>query len=213
MDNKITILVVDDHPLVREGLKSLLDAFPNLSVIASAANGQQAVAACLSLKPDVVLMDVNLPDMSGLEAMRRIRLHDAGAKVLLLTSFPQGESVQHALDSGALGYLIKNAEISELVRAICAAAEGKHTLAPEAVKALIQSRPRPTPSGQELTGREQEVLALIVDGMTNQEIGREMSISPSTAKVYAAKVYRKLGVKSRAEAISKAISLQLIPRK
>jgi DNA-binding NarL/FixJ family response regulator len=206
----ITILVVDDHPLVREGLRSILDNFEDFSVTGTARTGELAISMYSGLKPDVVLMDVNLPDMTGMDALTRIRQTAPDARVLLLTSFIEGADVQMALDMGATGFLSKNAEVSELARAVRAAHEGKHTLSPEAVKSLIQNRPKLTPTGQLLTEREMSVLTLLARGMTNQDIGRELSISVSTVKAYAAKIYRKLGVNTRAEAIAKSVNLQLI---
>ena len=210
MADQITILVVDDHPLVREGLRSILENFSDFKVTGTARSGELAVSMYSRLKPDVVLMDVNLPDMNGIDAMVQIRQSAPDAHVLLVTSYVEGADVQMALDMGATGFLSKNAEISELARAIRTANEGKHTLSPEAVKSLIHNRPRPTPTGQLLTEREMNVLALLARGMTNQDIGHELSISVSTVKAYAAKIYRKLGVNTRAEAIAKSVNLRLI---
>lgn len=212
MDDKITILIVDDHPLVREGLQLILNSFTDFSVIQVVSNGEQAITACATLNPDVVLLDVKLPGMQSIDVLKKLLQQNPNRKVLMMTSFTETLNVQEALDNGAMGYLVKNAEIAELARAIRAAAQGKHTLSPEAVMSLIQSRPKPTPSGQSLTQRELDVLKLIVHGMTNHAIGQELSISVSTAKAYVAKVYKKLGVNSRAEAIAKAIDLRLISR-
>lgn len=210
MQKKITLLIVDDHPLVREGMKPVLERFLDLSVVATAANGEQAVAACYTLQPDVVLMDVNLPDMSGIEAMTQILSRLPDTRVLILTSYTHDLKVQEALNKGATGFLVKNAEISELVRAIHNALEGKHTLSPEAVKSLIQNRPRAASHEQDLTSREIEVLKLMVRGFTNKEIGHDLSISLATVKVYAAKIYKKFDVGSRSEAVAKAISTKIV---
>jgi two-component system, NarL family, response regulator LiaR len=212
MADPIRILIVDDHPLVREGMRSLLSGYTDFIIVGTVASGEMAVSAYASLKPDVVLMDVNLPDISGLDALKRIRQLDSQARVLLLTSYTEEMKVQIALDHGAMGYLVKNAEISELVRAIKAAFHGKHTLSPEAVKSLIQHRPKPTPSGETMTQRELEVLALLLRGRTNNDIAHELSISVSTTKAYMAKIYKKLHVQTRAQAIAKAVELQLLPR-
>lgn len=210
MNDSITILVVDDHPLVREGLKSILEKHADFHVVGVARTGEQAVLMSHSLTPDIVLMDINLPDMTGIDAMELIHSRSPGIRVLLLTSYLSGIKVQDALNRGAMGFLIKNAEISELVRAIRSAIKGEHTLSPEAVKSLIQNRAKTTAPEQELTQREYEVLSYIAHGLTNEEIGVRLSISVSTVKVYAAKIYKKLDAGSRAEAVAKAINQGIV---
>ncbi len=212
MEENIRILLVDDHPVVREGLQVVLNRSDKLTVVASVNSGEQAISAYDNTHPDVVLMDVNLPEIDGIETLVKILKRDPKAKVILLTSYTHDDDlrVAEALDKGAMGYLIKNSAVTELIRAIHSAYANKHTLAPEAVKSLIRNRHKPEVANQRLTPRETNVLTLIVDGQSNREIGSALSISESTVKSYAAKIYKKLNVKSRAEAIAKAIKEQMV---
>ena len=210
MQRKITIVIVDDHPLVREGLQPVLERFPDLSVVATAGSGEQAIAVCYTLKPDIVLMDMKLPDMSGLDAMTRILSHSPDTKVLILTSYTQDVNIQAVLKQGAMAFLVKNAEITEVVSAIHNALVGKHTLSPEAVKSMIHNQFQSTLPDHKLTSREMEVLKRMVRGQTNKEIGKDLSISVATVKACTARIYRKLEAGSRSEAVAKAISTNIV---
>ena len=207
---QIRILLVDDHPMVREGLRAVLEDQPELTVVAAVSSGELAVTTWHNVDANVALMDVNMPDMTGIEAMEHILRQDPEAKVLLLTSFSDDLRVFEALDKGAMGFVLKNAEISDIVRSIQAAAAGEYTLSPEAIKSLLDSFPRPAPENQVLTQRELEILTLIVQGFRNKDIAARLSVSVSTVKAYTGKIYEKLQVVSRSEAAAKAVREGLV---
>jgi NarL family two-component system response regulator LiaR len=166
---------------------------------------------CNRLRPDVVLMDLKMPGMDGAAATRQIREHWPEIQVVALTSFKEEELVERALEAGAIGYLLKNVSADELAEAIRAARVGRPTLAPEAAQALIQSARKPPAPGHDLTERELEVLALMVEGMSNPEIAERLFVSRSTIKFHVSNVLSKLGVASRTEAVSLALKCDLIP--
>ena len=209
--NPIRVMVVDDHGMVRRGLVAYLEEEPGLELVGEAADGEEAVQLCEQLLPDVILMDLVMPELGGVDATRSIRKRWPQVQVIALTSFQDKELVQEALQAGAISYLLKNVSGSNLVEAIRAAYAGRATLAPEAIDVLIQpAASEPTPD-YELTPRERDVLALLVEGLTNREIAGRLGISRSTVKVHVSNILSKLDVSSRGGAINIAIQNRLIP--
>lgn len=206
----IRVLLVDDHAMVRRGLAVMLQAFDDLALAGEAATGEEAVRLCAELRPEVVLMDMQLPDMTGVEATRAIRGANAAIQVIALTSFKDEAWVQAVLQAGAIGYLLKNASIDELAAAIRAAQVGQPTLAPEATQALIHAATRPLPPGHDLTEREREVLALLVKGLDNIAIADRLGVSRSTIKTHVSHILSKLSVASRTEAVALALTHGLV---
>jgi two-component system, NarL family, response regulator LiaR len=205
----IRVLIVDDHAMVRKGLIAFLRNSPELELAGEARDGQEAIDCCGQLKPDVILMDLVMPEMGGVAATRIIHQRWPAVRVIALTSFQDKELVQDAIQAGAIGYLLKNVSGDELTEAIRKAYGGQPTLAPEAVQALIQPASVPDALGADLTRREQEVLALLTKGMSNPEIAQRLVISRATVKVHVSSILSKLGVANRAEAISLAIEHKL----
>ncbi len=199
------VLVVDDHAVVRGGLRLFLLAFDDLELVGEANSGERALAQCAEVQPDVVLMDLMMPGMGGVEAIRLIRQRLPSVQVIALTSFPEDELVQAALRAGAIGYLLKTISAGDLAQAIRAAAAGQPTLAPEATQALLRQA-GPPPLGDDLTARERQVLALLVQGLSNADIAAQLVVSESTAKFHVSNILAKLQAGSRAEAV--AIALQ-----
>lgn len=206
----IRVLIVDDHAMVRRGLAAFLKAKPDLLLVGEAANGGEALTLCERLQPDVVLMDLMMPGLSGVEATRTIHERWPQVRVIALTSFGDKDLVREALTAGALSYLLKNVTAEDLAEAIRAACSGRSTLAAEAVQALVQpAQPAPA-AGDELTPREREVLALVVKGMTNPEIADRLVVSRATAKAHVSNVLAKLGAANRAEAVALALRRKLV---
>lgn len=204
-ETPIRVLIVDDHAVVRGGLRLFLLAFDDLMLVGEANSGEKALAQCAEGQPDVVLMDLVMPGMGGVEAIRLIRQRHAQVQVIALTSFPDEDLVQAALRAGALGYLLKTISAGDLAAAIRAAAAGQPTLAPEATLTLLR-HPEALTLGRDLTARENQVLALLVEGLSNAQIAKRLVISESTAKFHVSNVLAKLQAGSRAEAV--AIALQ-----
>jgi len=193
----ITVLIVDDHPLVRAGLRGLLSATDDLIVVAEAGDGETAVALTLDAAPDVVLMDLSMPGIDGVETTRRILQARPGTPVVILTSF-QGEArVTEAMRSGAIGYLLKDSDPDEVLAAVRAAAAGEVPVDPRVARALLPTGDgiRPT-----LSTREGQVLRLITDGLSNKQIGAQLGIAERTVKVHAGNIFRQLGVNDRTSA-------------
>jgi NarL family two-component system response regulator LiaR len=208
----IRVLVVDDHDMVRRGLAAFLRVIPDLELVGEARNGEQAVQRVSELQPDVVLMDLRMPVMSGTDATRAIRAQWPQVHVLALTSFSEQELVHDALAAGAIGYLLKNVSAEELAQAIRAACGGRVTLAPEAAQALIEEARREQPeSPPDLTPRELEVLALMVEGLTNPQIAERLVVSKATARTHVSSILGKLGAATRSEAVALAVRHRLIP--
>lgn len=209
----IRVLIVDDHAVVRSGLMAFLLAYEDLDLVGEAGDGEEAVALCARVQPDVVLMDLQMPRMDGATATRLIRAANPAVQVIALTSFKEEELVQEALRAGAIGYLLKNINAENLVDAIRSAASGRPTLAPEATSALIHSATHAgTPAlGFDLTEREREVLALLVEGMNNTQIADRLVVSRSTVKFHVSSILSKLHVVNRTEAVVLALQHHLVP--
>ncbi len=209
-DAPIRVLIVDDHEMVRSGLTAILNTTEDLEPAGEASSGEEAIQRCEELRPDVVLMDMRMPGIGGVEATREICQRCPDARVIALTSFLEEDLVQRALQAGALSYLLKNVGSSELVCAIRDAASGRPTLAPEATQALIRQATRPNPPGHDLSPREREVLALMKQGRSNRAIADELVISRSTVDFHVSNILSKLGVTSRTEAVAVAIQHQIV---
>jgi NarL family two-component system response regulator LiaR len=205
MIDSIRVLIVDDHEMVRSGLVAFLDAFPELALAGEAGDGGEALALCQSLCPDVVLMDMVMPVMDGPTAIRAIRGVCPETKFIALTSFKEQELTQRAMDAGATSFLYKNVTADELAGAIRAAAAGQSTIARDALQALFHWRNQPPKPGHDLTEREREVLALMIQGMNNNEIADQLIVRHSTIKVHVSNILAKLGVSSRTEAVALAV--------
>jgi len=206
----IRVLIVDDHAMVRKGLISFLKNKPELELVGEACDGREAIEYCEQLQPDVILMDLLMPELGGVAATHTIHQRWPHVQVIALTSFQEKELVQDALQAGAIGYLLKNVSGEELSEAIRQAHGGRPTLAPEAVQALVQPPSEAETMAADLTRREQEVLALLVKGMSNPEIAERLFISRATVKVHISSILSKLEVASRAEAIALAIQNKLV---
>ncbi len=195
----VRVLITDDHKVVRQGLRMFLDLDPDLEVVGEAENGKEALRLAEKLHPDVVLMDLVMPVMDGIEATGAIRKELPDTEVLALTSVLEDASVSGAVKAGAIGYLLKTTAADELCQAIKAAAEGKVQLAPEAAARLMREVRTPE-SPEALTGRETEVLKLLSRGQANKQIARELHIGEKTVKTHVSKILMKLGVRSRTQA-------------
>jgi len=209
MTNKIRIMLVDDHAVVRSGLGAFLSVNPDLELVGEAENGEQAVVRANLLKPDVILMDLMMPVMDGVAATQAIKKQNPQIQIVALTSFQEDELVQNALKAGAVGYLMKNVTARELAAAIKAAKEGKMTLSPEAAQALVRANQQAEET-ESLTEREVEVLKLMVDGLNNAEIAERLVISLSTVKYHISNILMKLGVDNRVSAVSLALQRKLV---
>jgi DNA-binding NarL/FixJ family response regulator len=204
----VRVVVADDHPVVREGLRAMLDAEPDLDVVGEAASGEEAVALAARLRPDVVLMDLRMPGTDGVAATGRITA--AGdARVLVVTTYDTDSDILRAVEAGATGYLLKDTPRRELAAAVRAAARGETVLAPPVARRLV-SRVRPAPADAP-TRRELQVLAEVARGLSNAEVGRALHISEATVKTHLVRVFEKLGVSDRTAAVTTALSQGLLP--
>ncbi len=195
----IRLLIADDHPLVRSALGQLLDGADDITVVATTSDGHEAVAAALEHSPDVVLMDLEMPGLDGIEATRAIKDGGSDARVVILTTFSDRERILGALDAGAVGYLLKDAEHDEIIRGVRAAAIGDAPLAPRAAREMIAER-GPSQQGPDLSARERQVLRLVAHGLPNKLIARELEISEKTVKAHLTSVFAQLGVTDRTQA-------------
>jgi DNA-binding NarL/FixJ family response regulator len=204
---KITVLIADDHPVVRQGLRVLLSLHPDIEVVGEASDGAEAVELVATVAPDVVLLDLKLPGLHGLGVLAELRDRNLPARVLVLTSVADSASVTVAMRAGAAGFLYKDVDPDALVRAVRSVHDGHTVLALEAAGTLVRSRSRPTAvSGLEaLTAREREVLAQIAEGRSNREIARLLNMSEKTVKTHVSSVLAKLGVADRTQAALLAV--------
>ncbi len=210
MTKSIRVMIVDDHKVVRSGLSAFLTVFDDLELVAEAGSGEEAVRLCAEHRPDVVLMDLLMPEMGGAEATQAIRNQFPTTQVIALTSFKEEELVQKALKAGALSYLLKNVSADELADAIRAAHAGRPTLAPEATAALIHVATQPPKVEYDLTVRELDVLKLMVQGMNNPQIAESLVVSRSTVKFHVGSILSKLQVNGRTEAVALALKEKLV---
>ena len=218
IEEPIRVMIVDDHVMVRRGLATILKVFDDtsegagrpLQLAGEAENGAVAIQLCGEILPDVVLMDMVMPEMDGATATRAICEKYPQVQVIALTSFKEGDLVKNALEAGAIGYLLKDVSADELVRAIRAAHVGRATLSPEAAQALVETSNLPPVPGLDLTEREREVLALMVEGLNNTQIAGRLTVSPSTIKSHVSSVLSKLGVASRTEAVTLALRNHIV---
>jgi DNA-binding NarL/FixJ family response regulator len=194
----IRVLLCDDHAVVREGLARLLESTEGIDVAGTAADGVEAVAAAVELQPDVILMDLQMPNLDGVGATRRISSEAPEAQVVVLTSFSDNTRIHDALDAGARGYLLKDAEAAEVVRAIRAAARGEAPLDPRVARAVLARGTTPAMDG--MTAREREVLGLLGTGLANKAIARKLGISEATVKAHLTRIFRQIGVTDRTQA-------------
>jgi len=209
----IKILIADDHPVVREGLNAMLSREVDFKVIGEAKDGAEAVSKVKELKPDVVLMDLRMPEMDGVEAMRQIRSIDADVKFIILTTYSDDDYIFSGIEAGARAYLLKDAPRDELFKAIRAVYKGESLIQPVVASKLLDrfsQLSRRTPSGEELSERELEVLCLMAKGAANKEISAELKIAQSTVKTHITNIFQKLGVNDRTEAVTQAIKKGLI---
>jgi NarL family two-component system response regulator LiaR len=206
----IRVLLVDDHEMVRRGLAVFLNSFDDLHMIGEAANGKEALDMCRQLDPDVILMDILMPEMDGIEATKLILAEFPQTKIIAMTSFEKEDVVTEVIRNGAIGFLMKNASIDELAAAIRNAYVGKPTLAPEAAQILMSAASKPPEPSYELTKRELDVLAQMVDGRSNPQIAELLSISRSTVKTHVSNILGKLNVGSRVEAVKLALENKLL---
>lgn len=218
----IRVLIVDDHVMIRRGLRSYLLGRSDMAVVGEAGDGEAAVQAVASLRPEVVLLDINMPKLDGIAAAGIIHRQHPSVKILMLTSFQESDLMRAALAAGAAGYLLKDAPEEDLIAAIRLAHRGHRIvppgldelgIAPQAIEPPAAPVPPPPPpkAAPELTEREREILALMIAGMTNKAIAHRSSLSLSTVKFHVSNVIAKLGVSSRTEAVSVALKLRLFP--
>lgn len=203
----IKVMIVDDHHLVREGIRSLLETYEDINIVSEAQNGQEAVDLITKDSPDVVLMDIKMPNMNGIDATKKIMESNPGTRIIALTSFVEKELIENTLKSGAIGYLMKNTTADKLITAIRDSVEGQSSLSSEASNILISGYKKPD---YKLTDREKDILSLMVNGLSNNEIAEDLTISPSTVKFHVSNILMKMGVSSRNKAVSLAVQEKLV---
>lgn len=208
MSDVVRVLIADDHPVVRSGIRGMLASDPGFEVVGEAADGTEAVALTLRERPDVVLMDLRMPDLEGASATAEIRARRPETQILVLTTYDTDADIVRAIEAGAIGYLLKDVPHEELSRAVRAAARGEPVLAP-AVAERLMDRARGA-AGDALTAREIDVLQLAARGLSNSEIAQELFVSATTVKAHLAHIYRKLGVSDRTAAVTTALERQII---
>ena len=196
----ITVVLADDHAMVRLGLQQLLDGADEIEVVGAAADGAAAISMVLQRRPHVVLMDLQMPGVDGVEATRQIVASDVGSQVVILTSFSDSERIVAALDAGAIGYLLKDTDPEDLLDGIRAAARGESPLHPRAARQLLTSRTRAPSVVVDLTPREAEVLGLVRQGLANKQIARRLGITERTVKAHLTSTFQRIGVSDRTQA-------------
>jgi NarL family two-component system response regulator LiaR len=206
----IRVMIVDDHTMVRRGLATFLKAFDDLQLVGEAESGEAAIQLCTEVLPDVILMDMVLPMMDGAATTRAIRQQFPQVQIIVLTSFKEGDLIRHALEAGAIGYLLKNVSADELAKAIRAAYSGRATLSPEVAQAIVQAANQQPAPGFDLTEREREVLSLMIEGLNNTQIAARLTVSPSTIKSHVSNILVKLGAASRTEAVTLALRSRIL---
>ncbi len=206
----IRVVIVDDHTVVRSGLGAVLDSSEGMELVGEAGNGEEAIKVCERLHPDVVLMDLQMPKMDGVEATRIIHERWPEIHIIALTCYKEKEYVEGVLKAGATSYLLKNISAEELVSAINKVIMDQPSLSPEAAQVLIQTMNNPTQPGADLTDREREILGLMVEGKSNSEISKSIFITQATVKYHVSNILSKLGVGSRTEAVVLAIKNNLV---
>jgi DNA-binding NarL/FixJ family response regulator len=209
LDRPIRLLIVDDHPVIRDGLRGVFTGDPDFEVVGEAGDGAEAVAMVERNPADVVLMDLRMPRMGGVEAIARLREAAPATRVLVLTTFDTDRDVLPAIEAGATGYLLKDAPREELVRAVRAASRGESVLSPAVAGRLMGQVRKPTQEA--LSRRELDVLKLIADGATNREAAGQLFVSEATIKTHLLHIYDKLGVRDRAGAVGEAYKRRLLP--
>jgi DNA-binding NarL/FixJ family response regulator len=195
----ITLVIADDHKVVRTGLEQLIDTFEDVQLVGTGSNGEEAVRLCITFTPDVALLDLEMPQVDGIAATRRIRADAPGTRIVVFTSFSDRDRILQALEAGATGYLLKDAEPDEIHRGIVAASKGESPLAPKAAAEVIASRTAPPPAGN-LSAREREVLILVAAGLANKQIARKLGITEKTVKGHLTRVFQSIGVQDRTQA-------------
>ncbi|MEV3858082.1 response regulator transcription factor [Streptomyces sp. NPDC050095] len=209
-DATITLLIVDDHPVVRDGVRGMFESAAGFTVLGEAANGVEAVTRTAELDPDVVLMDLRMPGGGGVDAIKELSRLGARARVLVLTTYDTDSDTLPAIEAGATGYLLKDAPREELFTAVRAAAEGRTVLSPAVASRLVTAVRTPAQADETLSSREREVLVLVAKGTSNKEIARELFISEATVKTHLTHIYGKLGVKDRAAAVAVAYDRKIL---
>jgi NarL family two-component system response regulator LiaR len=207
---RIRVMIVDDHLMVRRGMATFLGAAQDLELVGEAATGAEAVRICAEIRPDVVLMDLKLPELDGISATRAIREANPDVRVIAVSSSQEDDLVSEALRAGAIGYLFKDVGVTDLGDAIRAAMAGQSTLAPQAAQALVRQASAPSAPKGQLTDREREVLALMVKGFSNADIAAHLVLSRSTVNFHVSNVLTKLEVTSRTAAVSLALRRRLV---
>jgi NarL family two-component system response regulator LiaR len=210
MSETIRVLIADDHAMVRNGLVMFLNSYPDIDLVGQASNGQEAVEMSDSLQPDVVLMDLVMPEMDGIAAMQAIHKTHPNIRVIALTSFKEDELIYAAVKAGIVGYLLKDCSAEELVVAIRAAYAGKTTISGDVMQAVLRVAEASTARPYHLSEREREVLRLVVRGLSNRQIAHNLTLGESTIKFHVSNILSKLGVASRAEAVALAIQHKLV---
>jgi DNA-binding NarL/FixJ family response regulator len=205
----ITVLLVDDHPVVRDGLRAMLDSEPDITVVGEAGSGLEGVAMARGLRPDVILMDLRMPGMDGADATGLILAESRASTVLVVTTYETDSDILRAVEAGASGYLLKDATRTELTAAVRAASRGETVLAPSVAGRLV--RQVRNPGAQTLSAREVQVLGLVAKGHTNAEIGRALHISEATVKTHLLRTFNKLDVSDRTAAVTAAMERGLLP--
>lgn len=206
----IRVMLVDDHLMVRDGLRVFLSMYDDLQIVAEAEDGAEAFDLCAQVQPDVILMDIVMPNVDGPSATARIRGTFPQVQIIALTSFLEEDLVQRAIQAGASGYLLKDVNPDKLAQAIRDAHQGRPTIASAAARVLAQAARQPVPVGADLTPRERQVLALLAEGRTNKQIAEALTVSPGTVRLHVSNILSKLAVSNRTEAARLALQHNLV---